>query len=146
MGKCASKQNSQNKSLSETTDNYSNPQLEQFIAKSSLRSYIYVPCQPLTEQDIKIVIREVIIKKQCKELVITCCTLTPQHILILTDALRNNKTLERLTLNRNQQIGDHGAELLANLLTCDDRIHKDDQSNNKVSIRVYRLRLFLDEH
>ncbi|CAF3358377.1 unnamed protein product [Rotaria sp. Silwood2] len=146
MGKCVSKQNSSKESSAKATDNYSNPKLEQFIAERPLHSCISLSCQPLNEQDMKIVIKEAIIKKQCRELVIQGDTLTPKYVSILTDGLRNNKTLKVLDLSRNPQMGDQGAELLANLLTPDEIFKQAKQISEELFIQPAAPRTYSRHH
>jgi NLR family CARD domain-containing protein 3 len=71
--------------------------------------------QQLIDQDMEIVVREAIINKQCRLLLLRRNRITPIGALILADALRNNNTLEELYLTHNQ-VSDKGVHALAEAL------------------------------
>jgi Ran GTPase-activating protein (RanGAP) involved in mRNA processing and transport len=79
--------------------------------------------QELTDEDMHIIVKEVIIKKQCKQLVLTSNKITSVGVSIVAQALNTNNTLEILELDDNQAC-DRGVESLVKALLMNNNILK----------------------
>lgn len=95
--------------------NHQNRQLEQRIAQFGSHSEVDLDERQVNDQDMEIVVREAIIKKQCTQLFLRRNQITPIGAVMLADTLRNNNTLEELHLTHNQ-ISDKGIQALAQAL------------------------------
>jgi NLR family CARD domain-containing protein 3 len=95
---------------------HQNTSLVEKIAQGYLRSPVCLDGMPLIDQDMKIVVKEAIIGKQCQLLSVQSSKITTAGVLLLVEALNNNQTLETLYLSNNH-IGDHGVRLLAETLS-----------------------------
>ncbi len=69
----------------------------------------------LTDQDMDMVVKELIINKRCAELSLNSNNITQRGASILADGLRKNNTLISLKLNGNQ-VSDKGAFAVAQVL------------------------------
>jgi Ran GTPase-activating protein (RanGAP) involved in mRNA processing and transport len=98
---------------------YQNQRLEDFIGKCEHHSKIDLSFQKLTDEDMNIVVKEAIIKKQCKELGLINTNITPTCMSIIAKALNGNNTLERLFLSSNN-VGDIGVQFLAKTLSLNN--------------------------
>jgi len=90
---------------------HENKQLEELIEKCPNCSTIDLSRQKLTDEDMGIVVKLGIMKKQCKILWLVENNITSVGISILADALKTNTTLEELYLQYNY-ISDDGVHSL----------------------------------
>ncbi|CAF0991168.1 unnamed protein product [Adineta steineri] len=108
-------------------ENQRNAQLENEINKYDLHSKIDLSFHQLTDYDMNIVIKQAIIEKQCKTLLLNDNLISSEGATIIANALNNNKTLEELNL-WNNKISDDGVSALARVL-----------SNNNETLRSLAL-------
>jgi NLR family CARD domain-containing protein 3 len=104
-------------------NDYQNPQLEQVIAASDNCSQIYLNDQKLIDEDMKIVVKQAMINKQCLKLNLSTNPITPKGALILASGLKNNSMLQRLHLDFTR-IGDLGVQYLAKALSNNNNVLK----------------------
>lgn len=92
---------------------YRNHKLEEQIRTCDSFSRVDVSRQHLKDQDMSIVSREAMIKKQCTKLYVWGNEITFQSVLILANALHNNTELQELGLsfNRLSDMGLHSLSL-----------------------------------
>jgi Ran GTPase-activating protein (RanGAP) involved in mRNA processing and transport len=79
--------------------------------------------QKLIDQDMKIVVKQAMINKQCTKLSLSTNSITPNGALILANGLENNYTLEKLNLLENR-IGDMGVRCLTKPLSVNNTVLK----------------------
>jgi hypothetical protein len=80
---------------------YDNSELERYIARFPSRSNVNLNEQQLTDQDMKIVVEQAILDKQCVKLSLQNNRMTSQGILILAMGIGESNTLEELDLSNN---------------------------------------------
>jgi hypothetical protein len=97
-------------------DRYYNAKLSEYIARCKPRSEVYLIGRHFNENDMEIVVQQLMIEKQCRELFLRESGITSQGAIIIAQALFDNTTLERLFMSYNN-IGDKGAEAIAESLT-----------------------------
>ncbi|CAF1458530.1 unnamed protein product [Adineta steineri] len=100
---------------------YRNPKLEKIIKQSYSRSRIDLSEQKLVDSEMKIVVKEAIIKKQCTKLYLTDNPITAKGAFILASGLKNNSTLQSLNLS-DTRIGDSGIQCIADALSTNNNI------------------------
>jgi Ran GTPase-activating protein (RanGAP) involved in mRNA processing and transport len=89
-------------SQTSSTSKYQNIKLQQIIEQCEPKSEVDLKEQNLTDEDMEIVVKEAIIKKQCKKLQLAHNKITSVGASIISEALKNNTTLEHLDLNGNR--------------------------------------------
>jgi len=90
--------------------------------------------QGLTDEDMKIVVKEIIIRKQCKQLLLGSNKITSVGLSILAEALNNNtNTLNYLDLSNNQMSDDGVYFLVKTLLINNNALKKLDLSKNEIT-------------
>ncbi|UJR32172.1 hypothetical protein I4U23_019638 [Adineta vaga] len=92
--------------------------LEYFIDQYSLHAKIHLIEQRIVDDEVPIIVKHAIIKKQCKGLLLSKNLITASGLSSLVTELKENKTLEFLSLSHNH-LGDRGAKSLANILSVD---------------------------
>ncbi len=102
---------------------YRNSRLETLLAQCQPLSEVCLDKQQLTDEDIKIVVQQAVINKQCKSLSLAHNDITPEGASFLADALCNNKTLQELWLYGNH-VSDIGVHHLAQALTGNTTLKK----------------------
>jgi hypothetical protein len=103
-------------SQTSSIDTYENEQLQQRIEQCQSRSKVDLSEQNLNDEDMKIVIKEAIINKQCTELDLSNNKITSVGASMIAEALNNNTTLEWLYLTENR-LCDRGVHSLAQTLS-----------------------------
>jgi hypothetical protein len=109
------------KMLSVEHERYFNPKLSEYIAKCKPRSEIFLIGKRFNENDIEIIVQQLIIERECRELFLRESGVTSQGALAIADGLLGNKTLERLFISHNT-IGDMGAKGLAESLSHNNNV------------------------
>jgi Ran GTPase-activating protein (RanGAP) involved in mRNA processing and transport len=104
---------------SSTNTTYQNKQLQQLIEQCKSRSEVNLKEKNLNDEDMKIVVKEAIINKQCKILDLRRNRITSVGASIIAEALNNNTTLERLNLSRNS-LCDKGVHSLTKTLSLNN--------------------------
>ena len=84
---------------------------------------MYLKGLKLIDEDMDIIIKEAIIKKQCTCLYLSSNKFTSISASSLAQVLNNNNTLERLYLTDNQ-IGDDGVYSIVKILSINNNILK----------------------
>ncbi|CAF4173688.1 unnamed protein product [Adineta steineri] len=102
---------------------YRNLKLEKIIKQSYSRSRIYLGQENLIDPDMKIVVKEAIIKKQCTKLNLSDNSITSKGAFILASGLKNNLTLQVLNLCATR-IGDSGVQYIAKALSINNNVIK----------------------
>jgi Ran GTPase-activating protein (RanGAP) involved in mRNA processing and transport len=102
-----------------TDTKYQNKWLQQLIEQCESQSEVDLEKQNLNDEDMKIVVKEAIINKQCKELCLRKNKITSIGALIIAEALNNNTTLEELYLFGNH-LCDKGVQYLTKILSFDN--------------------------
>jgi len=97
-------------------DRYTNPKLSADIAMCKIRSRNYFNGRRYNENDLKIIVQQLILEKQCQELSLRETRIDCQGASILAKSLQNNIYLENLIISYNS-IGDTGAQALAQALS-----------------------------
>ncbi|CAF4087126.1 unnamed protein product [Rotaria sordida] len=103
-------------SSSSFTNNYQNKKLQDLIEQCQSQSEVNLMALNLNDEDMKIVVKEAIINKQCKELYLQYNKLTSVGASIIANALNNNATLEDLYLTDNR-LCDKGVRNLITILS-----------------------------
>lgn len=98
--------------------------LERTISKYSSHSSIQIKHDQITNNDMKLIVKQAINEKQCTELWLNNCQLTCQCALILSNGLFSNSTLQKLYLNDNY-ISDRGVHSLCRVLAINNRTLKE---------------------
>ncbi|CAF1024628.1 unnamed protein product [Adineta steineri] len=111
---------------------YQNAQLENIIAQSNIQSVIDLTGHQLIDDDIKIVVTQAIIKKKCTQLKLGQNRITSAGASYIADALRQNNTLEVLSL-RNNNLDDIGVQYLTDMLKTNKSLKKLDLSGNHIT-------------
>jgi len=97
-------------------ERYCNPKLNEYIVKLKPRSEVFLIGKRFNENDIELIVKEIIIGKQCRDLFLRESGITSQGAIAIAQGLHGNKTLERLYISHNM-IGDDGAKALAQSLS-----------------------------
>ena len=112
---------------------YRNDRLQSKIAQSQNLTDIDLLGNKLNDDDMEIVISQAINQQHCIHLRLTHNQFTFIGASILADALTHNSTLERLSLWKNQ-IGDKGVQSLSDALSCNrNALKKLDLSENEIT-------------
>ncbi|CAF4493906.1 unnamed protein product, partial [Rotaria sp. Silwood2] len=96
-----------------------NTKLNECIQRCKPQAAAYLNGSNLTQSDLKIVVQQVMIDKQCRTLFLRESEITAEGTYIISEALRDNDTLEGLFLAQNQ-IDDDGTKYLARALSGDN--------------------------
>ncbi|CAF4496535.1 unnamed protein product [Rotaria sp. Silwood2] len=96
-----------------------NTKLNECIQRCKPQAAAYLNGSNLTQSDLKIVVQQVMIDKQCRTLFLRESKITAEGTYIISEALRDNDTLEGLFLAQNQ-IDDDGTKYLARALSGDN--------------------------
>ncbi len=99
--------------------NYRNPDLERRIGGLQRRSNMNFDGQRLTDRDMKIVVDQTIVERQCRGLSLQNNELTSQGISTLAMGVRESTTLEELNLSNNR-LSDEDLLLLAKELSVNE--------------------------
>jgi hypothetical protein len=83
------------------TNNYCNSKLEEEISQCEQSWYVKLEKQELTDQDMKIIIKEAVTIKQCIGLWLGWNNISSAGALVIANALNNNTTLQYLYLSNN---------------------------------------------
>ena len=86
------------------------------IAQGYPYSPVCLDDMSLIDQDMKIVVKQAVVDKQCQLLSLQSSKITSLGVLMLAEALNNNQTLETLYLS-NSHISDHGVRFLVDALS-----------------------------
>jgi len=97
-------------------DRYFNSKLSEYIARCKPHSEVYLIGKHFNENDMEIVVQQLMIEKQCRELFLRESGITSRGAIIIAEALPHNNTLERLFMSYNS-IGDTGTKALAESLS-----------------------------
>ena len=97
-------------------EDYQNERLENLLDEQEYHSRINLYNQNLNDNDISIVIRLAIDEKRCNELWLEQNQITSLGASMIANTLKNNQTLQWLSLSSNQ-LFDNGVEILATTLT-----------------------------
>jgi hypothetical protein len=100
-----------------------NLSLKDKIQQCEKNSLINLEKQQLTDADMNIVVKQAIIRKQCRQLRLGGNAITSAGALILSEALRNNNTLEELELQHNS-LSNQGVLPLSNILSINSNTLK----------------------
>ena len=115
------------------TDQYHNTRIVGLIQEEKSRSEVNLYKTELTNRDVVIVIKEAMDNKQCVGLYLGLNKITSIGVSILADSLKDNKTLEKLSLYDNEA-GDNGIYFLAKALSIYNRnLKKLDLGKNKIT-------------
>jgi hypothetical protein len=93
-----------------------NQKLKDIIDECQHHSTIDLHSKNLNDADMKIVVKEAIINKKCKKLLLHSNNITSLGVSIISEVLNVNTTLEQLSLSYNP-VGDMGAYTLAKALS-----------------------------
>ncbi|CAF0748493.1 unnamed protein product [Rotaria sp. Silwood1] len=104
------------RTLITTSKLHFNSRIDKEIARLNDRSLACLFRKRFTDNDLEIIVKEVILNKQCRVLSLRGGGITSQGATIISNSLESNGTLEELYLN-GITIGDAGAEALANVLS-----------------------------
>ncbi|CAF0862927.1 unnamed protein product [Adineta steineri] len=118
--------------VEEKPKGYQNALLESIIAQSNIQSAIDLTGHQLIDDDIKIVVTQAIIKKKCTQLKLGQNRITSTGASYLADALRQNNTLEVLSL-WNNNLNDIGIRYLTDMLKINKSLKKLDLSGNHIT-------------
>ncbi|CAF4418545.1 unnamed protein product, partial [Rotaria sp. Silwood2] len=91
---------------------YRTAQLNECIQRCKPQAAAYLNGRRLSKSDLETVVQQVMIDKQCQALFLRESKITAEGAYIISEALRENYSLERLFLNHNK-IGDDGTKYLA---------------------------------
>jgi len=162
-------------SSSSFTNNYQNKQLQDLIKQCQSQSEVNLMALNLNDEDMKIIVKDAVINKQCKQLYLQYNKITSVGASIIANALNNNATLEDLYLTDNRlcvkgvrslmtilslnnstlslldlqdtSITDEGAMYVAEMLKTNTRLCRLLLGNNEISNRgVERLSEALSYH
>lgn len=97
----------------------SNEDKRNLISKYPLHSSIQLRYEQVSNNDMKMIVQQAIIEKQCTELWLNNSRITSQGALILSNGLFNNSTLKKLYLNDNS-IHDRGVYTLCRALSINN--------------------------
>ncbi|CAF1548789.1 unnamed protein product [Adineta steineri] len=100
-----------------------NVQLQQLIEQYQDHSHVDLSEHQLTDEDMKIISKEILIRKQCKQLVLRSNRITSVGVSILAQTLHNNNSLNYLDLSSNQ-VSDDGVHFLSIILSMNNNILK----------------------
>ena len=102
-----------------STKTYEDERLENLIERCEYQSKVDLEKQNLNDEDIKIVVKEAIINKQCEKLNLNCNKVTSIGASFTAEALNNNITLKELYLTDNH-LGDTGVQSLTKVLSLNN--------------------------
>jgi hypothetical protein len=102
-------------------ERYCNPKLTEYIVKLKSHAEVFLIGKRYNENDIEIIVKQIIIEKQCRELFLRESGITSQGAMAIAEGLHGNKTLERLFISSNT-IGDNGAKALAQSLSGNNNL------------------------
>lgn len=100
-----------------------NSELDAKIKQSCIHSSICLDNMKLVDQDMEIIVKQVIVNKQCNFISLQSNKFTSIGASILADALNDNTTLEMLYLGNNF-ISDDGVYFLSNALSLKNNVLK----------------------
>jgi hypothetical protein len=103
------------------SERYFNPKLNEYIARCKPRSEVFLIGKRFNEIEIKVVVQQLIIEKQCRDLFLRESGVTSQGASIISEALHLNNTLQRLFMSHNR-IGDIGTQALAQALSGNNNV------------------------
>jgi hypothetical protein len=106
-------------SIRAINNSYQNQKLKGLIEKCQHHSVVKLTNQDLTDEDMNIVVKEAIMKKQCKKLWLDSNEITSAGVSIIAKALNENTTLENLNLSYND-VGNMGVLVLANIFSLNN--------------------------
>lgn len=112
------------KILSKTIEFYRNPKLERLIAQYPDNSSINLSYQQLTDQDLKIVIKQAIGYKKCTELSLYSNEITAEGASMLAAAIKDNIILWKLCIWDNP-LNDLGIRSLTEALSTGNSVLRD---------------------
>ena len=98
---------------------YPNTKLTEYIERFKPRTEVFLFGTHFTEHDVKIVVDQLVMDKQCRVLCLRESNISSDGARIISEALHDNNTLEELFISRNK-IGDIGAKCLAEALSGDN--------------------------
>lgn len=98
----------------------SNSSLEEFISSVNSNQLVNLDKKNITDNDLLVIIEQLIVTKQCRELSLNQNLITDQGLQLIADCLRQNPRLERLNLNENS-ITDRAILTLVNILINENR-------------------------
>ncbi|CAF2724422.1 unnamed protein product [Rotaria sp. Silwood2] len=98
---------------------YRNNKLNESIQRCKSDAEAYLNGRRLSKADLEIVVKQVMIDKQCRAVFLRESHIIADGAYIISEALRDNNTLEKLFLSHNK-IGDDGAKYLARALSGDN--------------------------
>jgi len=94
--------------------------LQKTIEEHEIWSSIHLDGQQLTDKDMEIILNDVIVGQQCKQISLSENKITSIGAFIIADALNTNTTLKALSIDNNH-LGDIGLYSLAKTLTINNR-------------------------
>lgn len=97
-----------------------NQYLEEYISSCQIHGICDLTNKNLSDDDIPYLIEQVILDKQCQELILNQNSITDKGLTLLADCLRRNPRLELLSLNENK-LTDRGILVLVNALTNENK-------------------------
>ncbi|CAF1123103.1 unnamed protein product [Adineta ricciae] len=100
-----------------------NAKLQNLLDQYQDHSHINLSGEDLTDDDMKTIVDEIIVKKQCKQLLLESNRITSSGLAILAQGLHKNQSLNYLDLSHNQ-ISDAGLSALADSLTTGSQVLK----------------------
>ncbi|CAF1105115.1 unnamed protein product [Adineta ricciae] len=100
-----------------------NVRLQNLLDQYQDHSHINLSGEDLTDDDMKTIVDEIIVKKQCKQLLLESNRITSKGLTILAQGLHNNQSLNYLDLSHNQ-ISDAGLYALVDSLTTNNQVLK----------------------
>ncbi|CAF3859758.1 unnamed protein product [Adineta steineri] len=110
-----------------------NTQLQQLIEQYQDHSHVDLSEHQLTDEDMKIISKEILIRKQCKQLVLKSNRITSVGVSILAQTLHNNNSLNYLDLSSNQ-VSDDGVHFLSKILSMNSNtLKKLDLGKNRIT-------------
>jgi hypothetical protein len=101
-----------------------NHTLEESIVEYPSNSSIHLKLKQISNNDMKVIVQQAIITKNCTELWLNNAQITSQGALILSNSLFNNTTLKKLYLNDNS-LHDRGVHCLSRILSINNSTLKD---------------------
>ncbi len=80
---------------------YQNQYLEEYISTCQINGVCDLTNKNISDDDISYLIEQIIVDKQCQELILKQNSITDNGLTLLADCLRHNPRLEVLSLNEN---------------------------------------------
>ncbi|UJR32728.1 hypothetical protein I4U23_020187 [Adineta vaga] len=112
---------------------YGNAKLEQLLQQYQDHSHVNLSGEDLTDEDMNTILNEVIIKKECKQLLLESNKITSIGVSILVQGLHNNNSLNYLDLSHNQISDDGIATLVKILATNNETLTKLGLAKNQIT-------------